>query len=70
MKLSVRIYKGEKYFIGKVPELRITTQGKTREEVKKNLREAVKLHLETMVDYMIDRGNIKLEKSHMVPIKR
>jgi len=35
MELTVKIYKGEKYFIARVPELGVTTQGKTREEAKK-----------------------------------
>lgn len=70
MKLTVRIYKGEKYYIARVPELGVTTQGKTREEAKKNLREAVQLHLESLIDYMIERGNVRLEKGHIIPIKR
>jgi len=69
MKLTVKIYKGEKYFIARVPELGVTTQGKTREEAKRNLREAVQLHLETLLDYMIERGNVKLEKGHLISLK-
>ncbi len=70
MKLTVRIYKGEKYFIARVPELGVTTQGKTREEAKSNLREAVHLHLEAMTDYAIKHGKIKVERGQLVPIKR
>ncbi len=70
MKLTVRIYKGEKYFIARVPELGVTTQGKTREEAKANLREAFHLHLEAMADYAIKHGKIKVERGQLVPIKR
>jgi len=71
MRLSVQIYKGEKYYIARIPELNVTTQGKTREEAKKNLKEAAKLHLETVIDYMIKRGNIKIEdnKISVVTVK-
>ncbi len=48
MKFSVRIFKGAKYDVARVPELGITTQGKTREEAKKNLREAIQVSLEAM----------------------
>jgi len=70
MELTVRIHKGEKYYIARVPELGVTTQGRTREEAKKNLKEAVQLHLEAITDYMIQRGNIRLEKGHISQIKK
>jgi len=38
--------------------LGVTTQGKTVEETKNNLKDAVELHLESMVDYMIEHGKI------------
>ena len=47
MKLSIKIWKGEKYYIARVPELGVTTQGRTLLEARKNLREAVELHLES-----------------------
>jgi predicted RNase H-like HicB family nuclease len=59
IKLTVRIYKGEKYYIARVPELGVTTQGKTREEAKKNLRQAVQLHLESLINYMIREGTYR-----------
>ena len=51
MKLTVRIRKGEKYFTARIPELGVTTQGKTREEAKRNLKEAVQLHLEIIEEF-------------------
>ncbi len=70
MKLSIKIWKGEKYYIARVPELGVTTQGKTLLEAKNNLREAVQLHLESMIDYMINHGGVKIDKGHILPIKR
>lgn len=45
MKLSVKIHKGEKFYIAEIPELGVITQGRTREEAKKNLKEAVELQV-------------------------
>lgn len=70
MKLSIKIWKGDKYYIARVPELGVTTQGKTSLEAKKNLREAVELHLESMIDYMIKHGAVNVEKGRLIPAKR
>lgn len=66
MELTVNIHKGEKFFIARIPELGVTTQGKTREEAKKNLKEAVQLHLESLIEYMIERGNVKFDNNRIV----
>lgn len=68
MKLTVSIHKGEKYFIARVPELGVTTQGKTREEAKKNLKEAVHLHLESLIEYMIERGNVTFKDNRIISL--
>lgn len=68
MKLTVNIRKGEKYFIARVPELGVTTQGKTREEAKKNLKEAVHLHLESLIEYMIERGNVTFKDNRIISL--
>ncbi len=70
MKLTVEIHKGEKFFVARIHELGVTTQGKTREEAKKNLKEAVQLHLESLVEYMIDRGDVKFENNRIVPSRK
>ena len=44
MQLTAEIKKGEKYFVARCPELGVTTQGKTIEEAKENLKEAVELY--------------------------
>ena len=66
MKLSIKIWKGEKYYIARCPELGVTTQGKTIGEAKKNLKEATELHLESIVDYMIEHGSVRFEKGKIM----
>jgi predicted RNase H-like HicB family nuclease len=49
MKLTISISKGEEYFIGTIKEIPgVITQGKTIEEAKENVMEALQLYLETM----------------------
>ena len=69
MRFSVRIYKGEKYYVARVPELGVTTQGKTKEEAKRNLREAIQVHLEAMADYAIEHGAVSVTKGRLVSVK-
>ena len=52
MKLTTKFKKGDKYIIARCPELGVTTQGKNLKEAKKNLRDAVELHIDTMIDYI------------------
>lgn len=44
--ISVHIFKGEKYFVAECMDLAVVTQGKTLDELVKNLKEAIELHLE------------------------
>jgi len=67
MKLKINITKGEKYFIARIPELGVTTQGRTVEEAKKNLREAAQLHLESIIDYLIKKGNVSIKGNRILP---
>ncbi len=62
MKLTIKIWKEGKWYIARVPELGVTTQGKTLKEAKENLREATELHLESMVDYMMQYGKVRVER--------
>lgn len=66
MKLTARFKKGEKYIIARCPELGVTTQGKTMNKAKKNLKEAVELHLEAMVEYMIQHGKVRVEHGKII----
>ena len=61
MKLTVKIWKGEKYYVATVKELRVVTQGKTYEEAKENLKHAIELHLDSIIDHLseIRKGEIK-----------
>ena len=43
-KITAVIHKGEKYYIGECLEVDVVTQGKTIDEVLKNLNEAVDLY--------------------------
>lgn len=47
-KSTAIITKENKWFVARSVELGVTTQGKTVEEAKKNLQEAVELYLEDM----------------------
>ena len=47
-KSTAIIRKEGKWFVARSLELGVTSQGKTIEEAKKNLREAVELYLEDM----------------------
>ncbi len=67
MKFTIKLYKGDKYFIARVPELGITTQGITRKEARRNLREAIQTHLEAMADYAMEHGKVEIEKGQLVP---
>lgn len=66
MRLTAKIYKGEKYFIAKIPELGVFTQGRTREEAKKNLKEALAVHIKALANYAVEHGSIELESPRQV----
>ena len=44
--IQFQIFKGEKYYVAQGIDLPVVTQGITLDELTKNLREAVELHLE------------------------
>jgi predicted RNase H-like HicB family nuclease len=49
MKLTIVISKGEEFFIGTIKEIpAVLTQGKTVEETRENVLDALKLYLEDM----------------------
>jgi predicted RNase H-like HicB family nuclease len=66
MELTADIKKGEKYFIARCPELGVTTQGRTIKEARENLKEAVELHLESMVEYMIEHGKVNIKNGKII----
>ena len=44
--IQFHIYKGEKQYVAEGIDLPVVTQGKTLDELAKNIQEAVELHLE------------------------
>ncbi len=49
MKLTIAILKGEEFFIGTIKEIPgVITQGKTIDETKENLMDALQMYLEAM----------------------
>lgn len=44
--IQFHIYKGEKYYVAQGIDLPVVTQGKTLDELAKNIKEAVELQLE------------------------
>ena len=44
----------------------VTTQGKTRQDAKRNLREAIQVHLEAMADYAIEHGKVAIVEGQLV----
>jgi predicted RNase H-like HicB family nuclease len=67
MMFCVNVFKGEKFNVARVPELGITTQGKTKEEARKNLREAIQVHLEAMADYAMEHERVAIEEGQLLP---
>jgi len=69
--IQVKIYKGEKFYVAECVDLPVVTQGKTLDEVVKNIREAIDLHLEgeSLEDWDISPdfsvlANFELEPVH------
>lgn len=44
--IHVHIYRGESQYVAECLELPVVTQGRTLDEVAKNLKEAIALHIE------------------------
>ena len=44
--IQVHVSKGERYEVGDCVDLPVVTQGETLDELARNLREAISLHLE------------------------
>ena len=66
MKLTIVISKGEEFFIGTIKEIpAVLTQGKTVEETKENVLDALKLYLEDMQNEE-DNSNKILEEDLII----
>ena len=63
MNMTLRISKGEDFFVGAIKEIpEVITQGKTIEETKENILDALQIYLECMQDETED-NNVILEES-------
>jgi predicted RNase H-like HicB family nuclease len=63
MNMTLRISKGDKYFIGTIREIpEVITQGKTIEETKENILDALQLYLESMQEET-ESLNVVMEES-------
>jgi len=58
MRLTASVWKEEDMFVARCVELRVTSQGKTKEEALANLKEAVELYLEDEDERDIPRPEI------------
>lgn len=47
--IQVHIYKGDKYFVAECADLPVGTQGKTLDELAENLKEAIGLQLQDVL---------------------
>lgn len=52
------VTQSETYYIAECTEFAIVTQGKTLDELVKNIHEAISLHLEVMNKYQADKSSI------------
>ncbi|MCU0376428.1 MAG: type II toxin-antitoxin system HicB family antitoxin [Chitinophagaceae bacterium] len=63
MNMTLRVSKGEDFFLGTIKEIpEVITQGKTVEETKENILDALQIYLESMQDETADIDSI-LEES-------
>ena len=61
--MTLRISKGDEYFIGTIREIpEVITQGKTIEETKENILDALQLYLESMQEET-ESLNVVMEES-------
>ena len=63
--VTIEVWKKKSWFIAKCPELDFISQGKTRDEAKKNLLEVIQIQfeemteMETLDDYLAECGYAK-----------
>ncbi len=67
--ITIEVWKKEKWFVAKCPELDFISQGKTKEEARKNLLEIIQIQFEemadssTLSDYLEECGYKKKQES-------
>jgi predicted RNase H-like HicB family nuclease len=50
LNLTIELWKKGKWYVARSPELDFVSQGKTREEARKNLEEVIKIQFEEMTE--------------------
>jgi predicted RNase H-like HicB family nuclease len=68
--IQVHITKGENYYVAECVDLPVVTQGKTLDELKVNLEEAISLHLEDedLSEYELDPRPTVLASFELDPL--
>jgi len=62
IQITIEVLKKEKWYLARAPELDFVSQGRTKEEAKKNLLEVVKIQfaqmreIGTLEDYLLECG--------------
>ena len=81
LNITIEVWQKKSWFVAKCPELDFISQGKTRDEAKKNLLEVIQIQFEEMTemgtldDYLAECGYEKenetlIAKTEMVGIEK
>ena len=81
LNITIEVWQKKSWFVAKCPELDFISQGKTRDEAKKNLLEVIQIQFEEMVemgtldDYLAESGyerenEIYITKTEMVGLEK
>ncbi len=71
LQITIEMLKKEKWYLARIPELDFVTQGKTKEEAKKNLLEVVNIQfvhmreIGTLEDYLLEYG-VEIEEGKII----
>jgi len=62
--LTALVFKEEKWYVAKCLEVEVASQGKTKKEALKNLKEALELYFEDekKIDFKLSYQDVSLEK--------
>ena len=73
LNITIQVWQKGRWFIAKCPELDFVSQGKTREEAKKNLFEVIEIQFEemgesgTLEEYLAECG-FERKNNSLVPV--
>ncbi|MBW2636943.1 MAG: hypothetical protein JRC86_05390 [Deltaproteobacteria bacterium] len=72
LQLTIEVWKKGNWYLARTPELDFISQGRTREEAKKNLFEVIKIQFEemkemkTLEDYLLECG-FETKDNNIIP---